>query len=46
MHSMDSDVAGLKPVKNVRVENIQLELEGHTSYRDAVPSIMDQIGFA
>ena len=47
LHSLDTDVAGLRPVENIpRLENIQLDLEGHTSYRDAVTDILTNIGMA
>ncbi|KAI9252863.1 hypothetical protein BDA99DRAFT_548304 [Phascolomyces articulosus] len=47
LHSLDTDVAGLQPVKNIpRLENIRLDLEGHTSYRDAVADILTDIGMA
>ncbi|KAI7866067.1 hypothetical protein BDF14DRAFT_940068 [Spinellus fusiger] len=36
LHSLDIDVAGLQPVKIPRIENIELELEGHLGYTDAV----------
>ncbi|KAG2218017.1 hypothetical protein INT45_010814 [Circinella minor] len=47
LHSLDTDVAGLRPVENIpRLENIRLDLEGHTSYRDAVTDILTDIGMA
>lgn len=40
-------MAGLRPVKNVhRIENVELELDGHTKYRDSVQEIMIHIGMA
>ncbi|KAF7731554.1 hypothetical protein EC973_009318 [Apophysomyces ossiformis] len=44
LHSMDTDVAGLKAVNVPRVENVELQLEGHTDYREAVADIMKNIG--
>ncbi|KAI8143789.1 hypothetical protein BJV82DRAFT_514289 [Fennellomyces sp. T-0311] len=47
LHSLDTEVAGLQPVKHVsRLENVRLELEGHTHYRDAVEDILTSIGMA
>ncbi|KAI9489118.1 hypothetical protein BDB00DRAFT_845235 [Zychaea mexicana] len=47
LHSLDNAVAGLRPVKHVpQLENVQLDLEGHTSYRDAVEDILSTIGIS
>ncbi|KAI8394237.1 uncharacterized protein BYT42DRAFT_609968 [Radiomyces spectabilis] len=43
MHSLATSVAGLSPVPLDRVENIELELEGHTSYPTAVKDIIARI---
>ncbi|GAB5591731.1 hypothetical protein Unana1_06631 [Umbelopsis nana] len=45
LHSMSTEVAGLSPVKNVsRIENVQVDVEGHSGYSDKVPAILYQIG--
>ncbi|KAG2200447.1 hypothetical protein INT47_011427 [Mucor saturninus] len=42
--SLETSVAGLEPVKNVkRIENMEVELEGHTKYPYTIKEIMDQI---
>lgn len=42
--SLETSVAGLEPVKNVkRIENMEVELEGHTKYPNTIKEIMDQI---
>lgn len=42
--SLETNVAGLKPVTNVkRIENMEVDLEGHTKYPNAIKEIMDQI---
>lgn len=47
LHSLNTEVAGLRPIKNVhRIENVELQLDGHTSYRDSVQEIMMQVGMA
>ncbi|GAA5796783.1 hypothetical protein HPULCUR_002158 [Helicostylum pulchrum] len=44
LHSLATNVAGLEPVKDVpRVENIELDLEGHTKYPSTIKEIMDLI---
>ncbi|KAI8328991.1 hypothetical protein BC941DRAFT_363196 [Chlamydoabsidia padenii] len=43
LHSLETKVGGLAPVPFDGVENISFDLEGHTSYRDAIPSIMAKI---
>lgn len=41
---MSTEVAGLSPIKNVaRIENVQVDVEGHSSYSDKVPAILSQI---
>lgn len=47
LHSLDTEVAGLQPVKNVpRIENVQLDLDGHTSYTEAVEHILRSVHIA
>lgn len=47
LHSLNTEVAGLRPIKNVhRIENVELELDGHTKYRDSVQEILIHIGMA
>ncbi|KAI8081713.1 uncharacterized protein BX664DRAFT_361834 [Halteromyces radiatus] len=43
LHSLETKVSGLAPVPFDGVENLSLDLEGHTSYRDAIPEIMSRI---
>ncbi|KAM3579510.1 hypothetical protein VKS41_007967 [Umbelopsis sp. WA50703] len=44
LHSMSTEVAGLSPIKKVpRIENIQVDVEGHASYSDKVPDILSHI---
>lgn len=44
LHSMSTEVAGLSPIKNVpRIENIQVDVEGHTSYSDNVSEILSHV---
>ncbi|KAG2172780.1 hypothetical protein INT43_000127 [Umbelopsis isabellina] len=44
LHSMSTEVAGLSPIKNVpRIENIQVDVEGHTSYSDNVSDILSHV---
>ncbi|KAI8337003.1 hypothetical protein BC941DRAFT_426338 [Chlamydoabsidia padenii] len=43
LHSLETDVSGLEPVLFDGIENMALDLDGHTSYRDAVPTIMANI---
>lgn len=44
LHSLTTNVAGLEPVKDVpRIENIELNLEGHTKYPSTIKEIMDQV---
>ncbi|KAG0166715.1 hypothetical protein DFQ30_006861 [Apophysomyces sp. BC1015] len=44
LHSMDTDVAGLKAVDVPRVENVELQLDGHTDYPEAVADVLTRIG--
>ncbi|ORZ19860.1 hypothetical protein BCR42DRAFT_459964 [Absidia repens] len=43
LHSLETKVSGLAPVPFDGIENVSLDLDGHTSYRDGIPSIMSQI---
>ena len=44
LHSLASDVAGLEAVKGVvGIENINVELDGHTKYPESIKDIMSQI---
>lgn len=44
LHSLATSVAGLEAIAGVkRIENIQVDLDGHTKYPKAVKDIMDQI---
>lgn len=44
LHSLATSVAGLEAVRGVnRIENIEVELEGHTKYPFAIKDIMSQI---
>lgn len=44
LHSMSTEVAGLSPIKNVpRIENVQVDVEGHTSYSDKVSDILSHV---
>ncbi|KAI8049136.1 uncharacterized protein B0P05DRAFT_575912 [Gilbertella persicaria] len=44
LHSLATNVAGLEPVEiGDRIENIKVDIDGHTKYPDAVKEIMDQI---
>ncbi|CAO3592728.1 unnamed protein product [Absidia cylindrospora] len=43
LHSLETKVSGLAPVPFDGIENVALDLDGHTSYRDAVPTIMMNI---
>ncbi|KAL0080658.1 hypothetical protein J3Q64DRAFT_1705489 [Phycomyces blakesleeanus] len=40
LHSLDTSVAGLEPVQINRIENIELDLDGHLGYTDAVEDIL------
>ncbi|KAI9018711.1 hypothetical protein CLU79DRAFT_836988 [Phycomyces nitens] len=40
LHSLDTSVAGLEPVHINRIENIELDLDGHLGYTDAVQDIL------
>ncbi|KAI8876389.1 DUF726-domain-containing protein [Backusella circina FSU 941] len=43
LHSFSSEVAGLQPVKLNRMENIEVDIDGHTKYPEIVKEMMDQI---
>ncbi|KAI9313459.1 hypothetical protein BX666DRAFT_2030248 [Dichotomocladium elegans] len=44
LHSLETEVAGLKPMTKIsRIENVELDLDGHTAYREAVKDILDKI---
>lgn len=44
LHSLATSVAGLEAVEGVeRIENYQVDIEGHTKYSGAVKDIMNQI---
>jgi hypothetical protein len=43
LHSFSSEVAGLQPVKLNRVENIEVEIDGHTKYPEIIKDIMNQV---
>lgn len=44
LHSLASNVAGLEAVAGVkRVENLEVDVEGHTKYPSAIKDIMSQI---
>ncbi|ORX46800.1 DUF726-domain-containing protein [Hesseltinella vesiculosa] len=43
LHSLNSKVSGLSPVAVDGIENLGLELEGHTSYPSELPSILARI---
>ncbi|KAI8375199.1 hypothetical protein BD560DRAFT_488819 [Blakeslea trispora] len=45
LHSLTTNVAGLEPVINVsnRIENIMVEIDGHTKYPGAVKEVLDLI---
>ncbi|KAL7310136.1 hypothetical protein PS15m_010931 [Mucor circinelloides] len=45
LHSLATNVAGLEAVSGLgkRIENIEVEIDGHTKYPSAIKDIMDQI---
>ncbi|KAH8547661.1 hypothetical protein BGW37DRAFT_509743 [Umbelopsis sp. PMI_123] len=44
LHSMSTEVAGLSPVTSIPgIENIKVDIEGHSSYSDNVSTILSQV---
>lgn len=45
LHSLATNVAGLEAVSGLgkRIENIQVDIDGHTKYPNVIKDIMDQI---